>query len=84
MFEVKAVDGVLRMQAGESEPPFNRAAVAGFQLAVYKRFQGFSEAAVSDHSVSDRLIQLAGHRGQAELVQFLVQCGHGTPFGNEE
>jgi hypothetical protein len=27
---------------------------------------------------------LVAHRGQAELVQFLLQRVHGVPFGDEE
>ena len=84
VFELKAVDGVLGMQPREAETALNGATLPGFQFEVDERFQSFDEAAVAGRSVSDRLIQLAGHRGQAELIQFLVQWCHGTPFGNEE
>ena len=40
MFEVEAVDGVLRLQAGQTEAAFDGAAVARFQFQVGERFQG--------------------------------------------
>jgi hypothetical protein len=84
MLEVEAVDGVPGVQAREPKAALDGAAVAGFQFAIDERFQRFGEAAVFGGGVSHRLIQLAGHGGQAELVEFLMQCGHGIPFGNEE
>src|ERR1700730_1676780 len=84
VFELKAVDGVLRMQSRSPEASLDGPTVAGFQFDVDKGFERFGEAAVSGCVIRDRLIQLLDHRGQAELVEFLVQCGHGTPFRTEE
>jgi hypothetical protein len=84
VFEMKAVDGVLLMQTRETEAAFDGTAAARLQFAVNQRFQSFSEAVVFGDGVSDRLIQLTDHRGQTELVEFLMQSVHGTPFGNEE
>ena len=42
VFEVKAVDGVLRVQAREAEPPFNRTAVAAFEFEVELAIPAFA------------------------------------------
>ena len=73
VLEVEAVDGVLGMQAGEAETALDGAAVARFQFQVGERFQCLREAEVLVGGVRERLIELAAHRGQAELVQFLVE-----------
>ena len=84
VFELKAVDGVLGVQAREAEAALDGTAVASLQFAIDERFQRFGEAAVFGRGVSDRLIQMRHHGGQAELIEFLMQCGHETPFGNAE
>jgi hypothetical protein len=80
---MKAVDGVLLMQTRETEAAFDGTAAARLQFAVNQRFQSFSEAVVFGDGVSDRLIQLTDHRGQAELVEFLMQSVHGTLSGTK-
>ena len=73
VFEVEAVDRVLRMQPRQTEAAFDGTAVAGFQFQIGERFQRLREAEILGRGISDRLIQLAAHRRQAELVQFLMQ-----------
>ena len=84
MLEMEAVDGVAGVQSGEAEAALDGAAVARLKFAVDQRFESLGEAAVLCCRIRDRLIQLKGHKGQAELVQLLLQCDHGSPFGNEE
>jgi len=73
MFEVKAVDGVLRMETRETEASIDGTAVAGLEFQVGQRFERLRQAEVPGCGVSYHLIQLANHRGQAELVQLLMQ-----------
>jgi len=73
VFEVKAVDGMPGMEARETEAAFDRPAVTGFQFEIHEGFESLGKAEISGGGVSDRLIQLVTHRGQAELVQFLLQ-----------
>jgi hypothetical protein len=80
MFEVEAVDRVLRMQAGETEAALNGTAVARFQFQVGEGFEGLRQAQVLGRGLNDHLIELAAHRRQAGLVQFQGECGHGDPF----
>ena len=61
------------MQTREAEAAFDGAAVAGFQFEIHQRFKSLGEAEVSGGGVSYRLIQLVAHRGQAQLVQFLLK-----------
>ena len=84
MLEVEAVNGVTDVQPGETEAALDGTAAARVQFAIEQRLQRFSEATIFRRRFGDRLIQLKSHRGQAELVQLLLQCDHGSPFGNEE
>ncbi len=83
MSEVEAVDGVLRLQTGEAEAALDRAHVASLQFQISERFKRLREAKIFASCLRDRLIQLAAHGGQAELIQFRVQGCHRTPFGHE-
>ena len=73
MLEVKAVDGLLSVQPRQTKTALDRAIVARFQFEVGKRFEGWRKAQVLGRGISDRLIQLAAQRGQAELIQLRVQ-----------
>jgi hypothetical protein len=84
MSEVEAVDGVLRLQTGEAEAALDRARVAGLQFQISERFERLREAKIPASRLSNRLIQLAAHGGQAELIPFRVQGCYRTPFGHEE
>jgi hypothetical protein len=84
MFEVEAVDGVPRLQARQAEAALNGVLVAGFQFQVRERFQSLRKAQVFGCRVASDLIELAAHRRQCQLIQFLVQMGHAIPFVNEE
>jgi hypothetical protein len=83
VLEVEAVDGVLGVQPREAKTALDGTAVARLQFQVRQGLQGLRETEVLGGGLRDHLIQLAAHRRQAELIQFLVQRGHGTPFGNE-
>ena len=84
MLEMEAVDGVAGVQSGEAEAALDGAAVARLKFAVDQRFESLGEAAVLCCRIRDRLIQLVGHRRQAELVQFRLKWRHWNPFENEE
>jgi len=73
MVKVEAVDGRLALQAGELEAAFDRALVAGFELAIDERFQGLREAEIFGRGVSQHLIQMEAHGRQIQLIQFLLQ-----------
>ena len=60
MFEVKAVDGVLRCRRESRKRRSMERPLRASSSQVDERFQGFSDAKVSGRGVSDRLIQLAG------------------------
>jgi hypothetical protein len=70
------------MQAGEPEAAFDGAAVARLEFTIDERFESIGEAEVVGGGLSDRLIRFSGHTSQVDLIQLLLQCGHGTPFGN--
>ena len=72
MFEIEVVDRVLRVKAGQSEAPVDRPAAARVQLHIYQRLQRLDEAKVLGCGISYRLIQLATHRRQTELIQFVM------------
>jgi hypothetical protein len=72
LFEVEIVDRVLRVKPGQSETPVDRPAAARVQLQIDQRLQRLDEAKVLGCGISDRLIQLATHRRQAELLEFVM------------
>jgi hypothetical protein len=72
VFEVEAVDGITHVQARHTEAPFNRPAVARFQLAVRQRFDGLHQAEIFGRRVGDYLIELGAHGGEAKLIEFLM------------
>ena len=53
-------------------------------IQIQQDLQRLGEAEVFGGRLRDRLIQLAAHRRQTELVQLLLERGHGIPFANEE
>ena len=84
MVEVKGVDAGLRLQARAFEAAFNGAAVAGFQFHIGKPLQGGGHTEVPGGGFRDRRLQLAAHRRQAQLIQFLFEGSHRIPFRNQE
>jgi len=72
MFEVEAVDGVARLQTGQAEAALNGILVARFQFQIRERFQSLRKAQVFGRRVARDLIELAAHRRQRQLIQFLV------------
>jgi len=75
---------VARLQARQAEAALNGILVAGFQFQVRERFQSLRKAQVLGRRVASDLIELAAHRRQRQLIEFLVQQGHAIPFANEE
>ena len=83
MVKVKGINGGLRLQTRAFETAFNGTAVAGLQFHIGEPFQRGGHAEVSGGGLRDRRLQLAAHRGQAQLVQFLGERHH-IPFLNRE
>ena len=83
MLKVEAVNTGLRLQARAFEAAFNGAVVACFQFHIGKPFQGGGHAEVLGGSFREGRLQLAAHRRQAQLIQFLWQ-GHRVPFRIQE
>ena len=81
MGEVELVEGGLRGEARELEAALDGAAVAGFQFQVGQTFQGGGEAKILRRRLPRHRLQVLGHGGQAQLVQFLGQGHRETPFG---
>ena len=73
MVEVKGIDGVFGLQAGELEAAFDGTLRAGLQFQIQESFQDLSDAEIFASSISQGLIQMMAHRGQVELFQFLLQ-----------
>ena len=72
MFEIEAVDRRLGMKTREPEAPLDGTVVARLQFHIDQRFQRLNEAKVFGSTVSVDLVQMATHRRQAQLVQFLM------------
>ena len=83
MVKVEGVNAGLRLQARAFETAFNGAVVAGLQFQVGKPFQRGGHAEVLSGGLSDRRLQLAAHRRQVQLIQFLGES-HRIPFRNQE
>jgi len=83
MVKVEGVNAGLRLQARAFEAAFNGAVVAGLQFHIGKPFQRGGHAEVPGGCLRDRRLQLAAHRGQAQLVQLLGERHH-IPFRNQE
>ena len=49
-------------------------------IQIQQDLQRLGEAEVFGGRLRDRLIQLAAHRRQAELIQFQMKGGHEVPF----
>jgi hypothetical protein len=82
MVKVEAVDGRLTLQAGELEAAFDGALVTDFEFAIDERFQGLREAEILGGGISQHLLQMEAHRRQVQWFQFLLECGHRSPFWN--
>ena len=80
MVEVKAVDGRLALQAGEFEAAFDGTLVTNIELTIDERFEGLGKAEIFGGGVSQHLIQMEAHGRQVQLIQFLLQGGHRSPF----
>jgi len=72
MAEVEAIDRKLGLQAGELEATFDGTLVAALDFLVDERFQGLRQTQIFCRSVSQHLIQMAAHRVQLQLFQFLL------------
>ena len=84
MVEVKGVDAGLRLQARAFEAAFDGAAVARFQFHVGEPFQSGGRAEVLGGGFRERRLQLAAHRRQIQLLQFLFEGCHRIPFRIQE
>ena len=51
-------------------------AAPGFQFQVGQPVEHGGEAEIVGAGISDRLIQMAAHRRQTELIEFLGECAH--------
>ena len=80
MVEVKGVDAGLRLQARAFEAALDGAAVARFQFHVGEPFQSRGHAEILGGGFRDGRLQLAAHRRQVQLVQFLFEGCHRIPF----
>ena len=83
MLKMEAVNTGLRLQARAFEAAFNGAVVAGLQFHIGKPFQSGGHAEVLGGSFREGRLQLAAHRRQAQLIQFLWQS-HRVPFRIQE
>src|SRR5689334_22135662 len=85
MGKVERIDRVLSLQARHFYAPFDGTASSRLQFQIGQTLQCGSEAQVIGGGISDRLIQMAAHRRQAELFQFLGECVHRSrSFRGEE
>ena len=84
MMKVEAVDGGPGLQAGDSEATFDGTLLPTLQLAIQKRFQGLRQAEILAGCLSQHRIQMLAHRGQIQMLQFLLEWGHRSPFWMEE
>lgn len=73
MVEVEAVDGVLGLQASETETAIDRADVTFFELTVQQSFESFRGAEVLAGRISQGLVQMLAHGRQVQLIQFLLE-----------
>jgi len=73
MVEVEAVDGVLGLQASEPEAAIDRAGLTCFEFAVQQGFESFRGAEILAGRISQSLVQVLAHRGQVQLIQFLLE-----------
>ena len=53
---------------------------ARFQFHIGEQFDGGRDAEVSGRGFSDRCFDLAAHRFQVQLLQFLFERSHRVPF----
>jgi hypothetical protein len=72
VLEMKAVDGVLCVESRQTEAALDGSMIARIQFEIEQAFQCLGKAKVLGRCLRDGLIQLAAHRRQTELVQFLV------------
>jgi hypothetical protein len=54
--------------------------MTNFELTIDEGFQGLGKAEILDGGVSQHLIQMEAHGRQVQLIQFLMQWGHRSPF----
>jgi hypothetical protein len=78
MGEAERIDRVLSLQARHLHTAFDGAA-AGLQFQIRQALEGGGEAEIVFSRLSDGLIQMAAHRRQAELFQFLWERNHPSP-----
>jgi hypothetical protein len=80
MVEVESVNGSLRLKTRQLEAALDGAAVAGIQFHIGEHLDRGGDAEVARGCLSDRRLDLAAHRPQVQLLQFLFECGHRVPF----
>ena len=80
MVKVKGVDAGLRLQARAFEAAFDGAAVARFQFHIGEPFQRGGHAEILGGGLRDRRLQLAAHRRQIQLMQFLFEGASSDSF----
>jgi hypothetical protein len=80
MVEVKAIDAGLRLQAGALEAALDGASVAGLEFYVGEPLDGRRHAEVLGRRLSEGRFDLAAHRIQMQLLQFLLEGSHCGPF----
>ena len=84
VIELETVDGMTDAQMREAKAPLNGTGVAGFEFAVDERFQRGREAEILSGSFTQKLVQVPAHRRQCQLIEFLLEKVHRTPFENRE
>ena len=82
MVKGEAIDRRHAVQTGKLEAAFDGTLVTGLELAIDERFQGLGKAEIFGGGISQHLIQLLAHGRQVQLIQFLLQWGHRSPFWN--
>jgi len=78
--EVKAVDAGLRLQTGALEATFDGAPLTRFQFHIGEQFESSENTEIAPSGISDSRFDLAAHRSQIQLLQFLFERCHRVPF----
>jgi len=73
MVEVEAIDGVLGLQARETEAAIDRTGLTRFEFTVQQSFESFRGAEILACRISQGLVQMLAHGRQVQLIQFLLE-----------
>jgi len=84
VIELETVDGMTDAQMGEAKATLNGTSIPGFELAIDERFQSGRQAEILSGSFTQELIQVPAHRRQCQVIEFLLERVHRTPFENRE